>query len=451
MNRHLIRSVLVVLLLITPSAYSDWLEFTDESATRLVTDEDALDPVGLDDPFEKDFGVADLDLDGDQDLVVFRKVRFSTPGGKRNALFLNENGVLVDRTAEFAPEFADLTDDRDVALVDVNSDRWIDIVTVTTFSDQPRIYMNLKRDDDGNWLGFDWEPSDNRLPTFNPAPKFCAIGVGDIDNDLDLDLFFVDYSNNLEDRLLINDGDGFFTDETASRMTAAMSQSAFGTDAQILDMNGDGAADIVKISTLDDFPNSVRILYNAGGDDIGTFDDLHHAYEGQPYMMEVGDLNNDERPDIYVVDDLQDSYLINTGTAANGRATFTTIAQTTPVTSDFGGNTYLVDFDRDNYLDVLVADVDTDFQICDGIRPAILRNRGNTPNVALDDPFNQIQPPWLPGGVFDFAVIDLNGDEWPDLVAGTCTGNRVLMNPGPRIFEDGFESGDLNAWSTSDS
>ncbi|MEM7480938.1 MAG: VCBS repeat-containing protein [Acidobacteriota bacterium] len=443
-------TLLLVLVLLAAPAAADWLDFTDESAARWVTDEGAADPVGLTDPFEKDFAHADLDNDGDTDLVVVRKVRFSTPGGKRNALFMNEGGVLTDRTADLAPDFADETDDRDVLLADVNGDRWIDLVTVTTFAEQPRIYMNLGKDSDDNWLGLDWVAADGRLPTFSPAPQFCAVAAGDVNGDGALDLFFVDYNNSLEDRLLINDGNGFFTDETDSRMTAAMSQSAFGTDAQILDMNADGAPDIVKLSTLDDFPNSVRILYNAGGDDLGTFDDLHHVYEGQPYMLEVDDLNNDGRPDIYIVDDLDDRYLLNTGVdIGTGRAQFTTIVQADEVTSDFGGNTYIVDLDRDGWRDVLIADVDTDFQICTDIQPAVLQNMGNAPNVGLSDPFDAVQPPWLPTGTFDFAVFDIDGDEWLDIVAGTCTGNQVFMNPGGRIFEDGFESGDIDVWSTA--
>lgn len=68
-------------------------------------------------------------------MVIVRKVRFSTPGGKRNVLLMNEAAVLTDRTASLRPDFLDETNDRDVALVDVDGDGWVDMVTVTTVSE----------------------------------------------------------------------------------------------------------------------------------------------------------------------------------------------------------------------------------------------------------------------------------------------------------------------------
>ena len=82
--------------------------------------------MGVDDPFEKDIAVGDVDKNGDPDVIVVRKARFSTPGGQPNVLFLNEGGTMVDRTADFIPQFNDATDDRDVVLIDVNDDRWLD-------------------------------------------------------------------------------------------------------------------------------------------------------------------------------------------------------------------------------------------------------------------------------------------------------------------------------------
>ncbi len=430
----------------------EWVRFDDVSNTRIVADEGAADPVGLTDEFEKDLISGDVDKDGDLDLIIVRKVRFSNAGGKRNVLFMNEGGTFVDRTDTLIPRFMDLTDDRDVALVDVDGDTWLDIVTVTTFSDQPRVYMNQGVDLSDNWQGFALS-KENRIPPFTPGPKFCAVGVGDIENDGDMDLFFIDYSNDLEDRLLVNDGNGFFTDETDERLTPAMSESAFGTDGQIEDMNGDGFKDLVKISTLGGNPNSVRIFYNNPADP-GFYDDylpIHHAYTGAPYMMEVADLNNDDRLDIYVVDDDRDVYLINTGTDAQDRATFNTLEVQGNETDSFGGNVKLEDLDGDGYRDVVLADVDTDFQFCDR-QPFALQNQGNVPDVTLLDPLGGTRPIWMPIGTFDFEVFDANGDGSLDLWAGTCTGNRLYFAEPPApptIFIDGFESGNTNAWTNT--
>ncbi len=461
MNTKALPRVLLVLAASVPGTFfpatlaaQEWPDFEEISGTHIVADEGAADPVGLTDTFEKDLAAGDVDRDGDIDLLIARKVRFSNPGGKRNVVFLNEGGVLVDRTAEVAPDFLDATDDRDILLVDVDGDTWLDVVTATTFAEQPRLYLNLGDPDADGWDGFALAPG--RLPAFDPGPQFCAVAAGDVDNDTDQDLFFVDYNNALEDRLLINDGKGFFSDETDSRLTPEMSISKFGTDAQIVDMNMDGALDIVKIDTghLDPTvdPNVVVILYNAGGEDVGTFDTLEAIYSEDPYMMEIADLNNDGRPDVYVADDAQDVYLLHTGNNVDGFATFQTLAVgTSPLTDSFGGNVVLADLDLDGYRDAAVADVDTDIATCGGT-PVLLQNQADVPTISLIDPLTGTPPPFMPNGAFDLAVADFSGDGAPDLWLGTCTGNRLYLSNYEAvegaIFSDGFESGNTSAWSS---
>jgi hypothetical protein len=196
---------------------------------------------------------------------------------------MNENGVLVDRTDEYATDtdvpgdlgFQTPTNDRDVVLADFNGDGWLDIATAVTISDglpkeisHPRIYVN-KGAVGGVWQGFRFEAArspqlyvlkPNGDPDFTkPNPgRFCSIAAGDVDNDGDLDIFLGDYDSSgaggggeppgidLNDRLWINDGNGFFTDSWQTRMSADMLLSAFSNSAAIADMNGDGLMDVVK-------------------------------------------------------------------------------------------------------------------------------------------------------------------------------------------------------------
>lgn len=431
--------------LASAASAQDWVTYADESSTRI----NAVASLGVSDTFEKDLFAADVDNDGDLDMLVVRKERFSTQGGLRNVLFMNELGVMVDRTNTLAPDFLDVTDDRDVVLVDVDDDGWGDIVTVTTFSEQPRIYMNLGRDlGTGAWLGFDYDAADARLPTFTPGPKFCAVGFGDVTGNGTPDLFFVDYDNTLEDRLLINDGTGVFTDETATRMTPAMSFSEFGTDAHILDVDNDLDLDIVKNSASGNSgvdPN-VRILYNDG---TGNFDFEQRIYQDEPYMIEPADWTGDGFVDFYVVDDNQDRYLSSAGLDGNGRATFTqTTVTNSPNTAGFGGNTKIADLDADGLLDVLVTDVDTDLPGCDR-QMVVLRGQGTQPNVTFSDPFNGADRTWLPNGTFDVEILDIDKDGNLDLWIGTCAGNMVQMNTsGNGVFIGDFEDG-VGRWSNA--
>lgn len=426
----------------------DWVRFRDETSTRLVADA----RVGSGDTEEKDIVVADIDRDGDDDVIIVRKAPFSTVGGRANVLFMNELGTLRDRTATLAADLLTPDDTRDVVAVDVDGDGWLDVVTVTTFGEQPRILMNLGENAGGTWLGLDHVALDNRIPAFAPSPQFCAVGFGDMTGDGKPDLFFVDYDNDLEDRLLINDGNGFFSDQTAARMTAAMSESVFGTDAHILDVNGDGWNDIVKnYSSGGNAPPgtqpSVRVIYNDGTGSFDAMDLIDAPSEGGPYMFEPADWNSDGRPDFYVVDDEQDRYLTNLGNGVDGRATFRTDVVTgSPATEDFGGNVKLADLDGDGVLDVLVADVDTDLPGCDR-RMALLRGTDTAGTVSFSDPLNGADRSWLSTGTFDLATLDVDKDGNLDLWLGTCAGNQIQMNEsGPGIFIGDFEDG-LGRWS----
>lgn len=449
--------VLLAVLSPTPLLAADWVTFTDETATRLV----AAPSVGVDDPEEKDFSIGDLDQDGDVDLVVGRKTPFTSSGHgpRRNVLFMNENGVLTDRTATLAVAMLDATDDREVLVVDLDGDGWLDVVTGTTFGDQPRAYMNLGDDEGGAWQGLDFQL--DRLPSFSPNPKFCGLAAGDVNGDDAPDLYFTDYDNSLEDRLLINDGNGFFTDQTTSRMTPAMATSTFALDAAIEDMNGDGFRDILKVNATGSFPPpgfspKVSILYNNGSGNFTAIDPIHEVNQGQGiaggYMADVRDFNQDGLLDVFVVDDLQDRLLVNAGNDVNGIAQFTGIpVANSPDTTGFGGNAVSADLDLDGVLDMLVADVDTDLSGCNR-QFALLRGRGTPPNVSYWDPIQGADRPWKIRGVFDVAVFDVNNDGAPDLVIGHCDGTSIFMGDpelGVMLFRDDFENGNTARWSAT--
>lgn len=392
-------------------AGGDWVGFQDDTAARMIAEPE----VGLADTEEKDFAVGDVDQDGDDDLVVVRKTPGSIPGPSRNVLFINEDGVLVDRTADYVPGFFDLTNDRDVVLADVTGDGWLDIITATMHGDPPRVYLNLGSRE-GTWLGFEYQAG--RIPEW-PDPNFCAVAAGDIDHVNGNDLYFVECNGTLEDKLLINDGSGFFTDETTIRLTPTMYESDFGTAAAIADLNGDGWEELIK---SEDGP--VEVIYNDG---TGAFDILVTVYTGSAYFFDIVDLDHDDRPDLYVVDDGTDRYLINQGNGDVGTAEFISYLAA-GTTNGFGSNTAVVDLNKDGFDDVVVGDVDLDRIFCtDVVR--ILRNTGvSGPGNLIDT--NPLESSAIVG-VHDIAVIDLDGNGWPDLIFGTCSGYTILLNVPP--------------------
>lgn len=454
---------------------SSWVDFNDETASRVIIADPTLFQT---DTNEKDYTKADFDNDGDLDLVIVRKQPYTTVGRRRNVLLMNEgvaeghpfNGIFVDRTVEFATAatdggqgFLDLTNDRDVAVGDFNQDGWLDFITVATLSDglpktisHPRIFMN-RGQIGGVWQGFRYEEA--RIPQIFTipgglavAPRLCSVAVGDVTGDGFPDIYIGDYdssgvgggtpenpANDVNDRLFINDGNGFFTDSLQSRMTSQMLLSAFGVAAHIADMNGDGFMDVVRDTALN-FPQHVSISYNNPAQQ-GFFDDYDVVDDNSPYHISVNDLNNDNRLDIVVTDDGADHYWLNQGNGADGLANFTqfNLQRFGGTDGEFGGNQRVADLNHDGFKDVLIADQDVDIQEQCSRRLHIFRNLGNVPNVTLQE--QEGAQPWTHLGTFEIEVMDINGDGWNDLVVGHCAGTNVWMNVPPTSLVFGYPDG----------
>lgn len=403
---------------------SNWVDFTDQrSRMQFDTNDDE----------EKDIIAGDVDQDGDTDVIIVRKVPFSVPGGRPNLLLMNEDGNLVDRTADFIPVFANADDDRDVQLFDANNDGWLDIVTVTTFGDSPRLYMNQGNDADSNWQGYVDTPN-WFSPAFAIGPRFCGVAAGDVNGDGFQDLFFVDYDNGLENRLLINDGDGTFTDETDTRLSFDASTVGFGTGAFITDFNYDGFNDIVSLeSTVENAGNGngrgIEFCINDGN---GNFNQVQVLESNLTYMMDLADFNNDGRDDLYVVSDVQDYIIFNNSTNSNG--TISTSVQNitgSSITSGFSGNVHAADVDNDGFLDMAVCDVDVDIPGCNR-RFALLRNNNGN---GLSDPNNSINPIGFNfQGSHDMCWIDINNDGNLDMFMARCFDYHMLVNTAPAVF-----------------
>jgi hypothetical protein len=477
-------------------SWGQWqTSFVQETSQRL-----AMNPALQNDNLEKDFAFGDFDQDGDIDLICVRKFPGSIQGGFPDILLMNEGGVLTERTTEFGT--ASLTpgdqallapvNDRDVEAVDINGDGWLDLVTVTTMSDQvsatlgqPRVYMNLGDDAQGNWQGFRFE--DDRIPVLlsksgaTANPRACEAVVTDLTGDGFPDIWFADYdtpetsgtvcidlngdgdtsdsgecqlspaetaSKDYDNKFLVNwgndpngPGPGYFFDTTNTRFTTAQLASAFGNAVEAADMNGDGFKDVVRVNTLTGGQN-VATLYGNPNNYGMVWSGPDQAIAGAPYNIAIGDLNNDGKLDLVVVDDGQDKFLINTGNGADTFANFTsfTIADSL---GEFGNQAHIVDLDNDGKKDVLIADVDADlppFCPSTGRRAHIYRNTGLA-GAALLDEIEGIIPNNSIGATYDFAPMDINGDGWVDLVIGRCAGIDIWMNHPPIGFAFSYPNG----------
>ena len=463
------------------SACAQWVSFLDETSTRLS----AAGSLVESDVQEKDYAVADLDKDGDDDLIIVRKQPFTSTGRYPNVLLMNEDGVLVDRTGQFASNaggtinvldlsgspvatlgFLDATNDRDVVVADINGDTWPDVITCITLSNgQPdvisanRVYVN-QGETAGVWQGLVYDDArriDHLTLWGDDHHRFCSVKAGDVDGDGYVDLYFGDYEQgdsevgarpiDHNDQLLLNDGTGFFL-QGSSNMTPTMLESSFGMETEIVDMNGDGKLDIVKADALDT-PQAISISYNDTAVE-GVFGSYQIAYQRSAYNFEIGDLNNDGRPDMIVSDDGKDLYRLQSAASVPG----------SPVTWEsekaftysgggfddgFGGNNIIADLDGDGWNDAIIADVDVNIAGY-GRRCHIFHNLGDAPDVTLRE---ELVVDEVVGGIstadlsctFDVAAFDINGDGFEDMVIGTCNGTKVWINDPPIGLEFSFVGG----------
>jgi hypothetical protein len=455
-----------------------WVSFTPDQARIKDANGNAANYI-LTDPQEKDYAAGDLNRDGWIDLVVVRKEPETTTGAYPNYLLMNEGGILVDRSAQYASDsdvpgdlgFLTPTNDRDVVIVDVNMDGWPDVITATTMADgqphwisHPRVYIN-KGSINGVWQGLRFE--DARMPTFVTAPHFCGVAAGDVNGDGVPDLYFADYGN-LSDKLLINDGNGFFTDSGTSRISAAMLDDAFGDACNIVDMNGDGRNDIVRssgVTGLGAGPMCSIAINDPNNPNPGFFPAaLYQSNEGSAatYHEDTGDLNRDGRPDIITSDDGSDSLRFNLSNDSLGRPVWSPLHFYSFVTGGddgFAGSCHIVDLDNDGWPDTMHADVDVDIGGCSR-RTHIYHNLGGAVGgqVTLKEEAGSATGAWrgVQGmlasdltGTFDMGLLDIDHDGDVDMVFGRCNGTFVWMNQHTTTpTAQTFEYGDTNPNST---
>jgi len=320
-----------------------------------------------------------------------------------------------------------------VAFIDYDNDGWQDLFLVngTTLDAKPKQgpCSRLLRN--------------NRNGTFTDVTERAGLGrsgwgqgvcVGDFDNDGFDDLFVTYWGQNV---LYHNNGDGTFTDVTA-KSGLSTNETRWGSGCAFFDYDGDGYLDLFVSNYINldlkttpgpgvgscnyqglpvncgpqGLPRASSLLYHNNGN--GTFTDVTVksgiAKAGPSYGLGVliADFDNDGRPDIYVANDSEMSYLFWN----NGDGTFTEggleagVATNRDGRNQSGMGVAAADYDCDGLLDILKTNFSDDL-------PNLYKNLGKrmfyeqTADVGLNAYTRLLG--WGCG------FLDIDNDGWQDI------------------------------------
>jgi len=214
----------------------------------------------------------------------------------QNELLINQGDAkFVVETSKRLPAIEDVT--QDVELGDVDGDGDMDLLVGN--EDQNRLLIN-----DGN--GVFKDESTARLEFRETPEETREADFGDVDGDGDLDILFANVrafveEGDMQNRLLINDGTGKFTDETSTRLPSSEHRSF---DGDLFDLDGDGDLDLLFSNTKirSSSPTPFTQFENDGR---GVFTEktgkmLPETATGFGFDTEFRDLNGDEKKDLFL-------------------------------------------------------------------------------------------------------------------------------------------------------
>ena len=311
----------------------------ENDATRRVPPKEA-------DAFTR--GIQLVDLDGDKDLDILVALARQIPGttqiaGEENQIFINNGqGFFNDESNTRMPGLTLVErDDRSysIAAGDLNGDRATDFF-VANLGEPSRLWLNNGRGIFAN--------SPDLLPPTVQSLNSTSTDLGDVDGDGDLDAILgVGIVREGVPHLLINQGQGNFDDQTTFRLSAEVAVNSL--DSRFVDVDGDGDLDLIFCN----FPTRAVLLTNNGQ---GFFSD--ETAQKLPIEaasctgLDVGDFDNDGDLDIALGRNPNDPIVRRNVLLINSDGKGHFIA--TPLSGEGGGfDVAFFDADGDGDLDLI--------------------------------------------------------------------------------------------------
>lgn len=362
--------------------------------------------------YSSQVAIADVDGDGDLDLC-FANGRgfFSASLQERVRLLINDgNAFFVDESAARLGNLIGYG--RDVEFGDVDGDGDLDLAVANDFLTPQKLLIN-----DGT--GFFTDESAARIPQFAMSSSHCAFG--DIDDDGDLDLWFTrggaSRFGSGQAQLWINDGAGFFINGTAQLLPQQLVSEPM--DCIFGDLDGDLDLDMIEGHRA----GNSKLYINNGGFFVdataGNF-----PPDSNTYSYDLGDLDGDGDLDVFGANSgvgSREAVFQNDGNASFTNVTSTVLPNSSNPNIDDNDSKFL-DYDNDGDMDVTICAI--------GGPERMLRNNGSGFLTLVGGVISSISDSSL-----DVEMGDLDGDGDLDMVTAQGESgafrNRLYLNQGP--------------------
>ncbi len=176
--------------------------------------------------------------------------------GHPDRIMINYGGYFSEESAERLPDVT--TMDNDIEFFDLDGDGDLDVYIASGFTPaNDKIWIN-------NGSGYFTDESVGRIPQY--GDHSLGVCLGDIDNDNDFDVYVANSSvaGTHPSRIYVNDGTGHFTDETSLRYPSNDEES---NDGALGDIDDDGDLDLYVVNQGYGSAEQNRLLINMSSPD----------------------------------------------------------------------------------------------------------------------------------------------------------------------------------------
>jgi uncharacterized OB-fold protein len=354
---------------------------------------------------------ADLNGDGKVDMIVTN----AGTAGNSISVYRNTSSVGTISSASFATkaDFTTLTSPRAIAIGDLDGDGLLDIA-VPAFSSTTSISV-LRNTSSGSTISFATKVD------FTVGSNPISIAIGDLDGDGKPDLAVANNASatSANISLLRNtiSSTGTFTAASfATKVDLAISGSSFSTwSIAMSDLDGDNKPDLAV--SCSGTSNSLACYRNTSSVGVFSFATATLTTVGTtPRQIAVGDLNNDNKADVVVVNNGSNNLSLLRNSSSSGTISFVTETALSTGTGPMGAT--IGDLDGDGLPDVAVAN---------NTNPGSVSAYRNTSSSSISFGTGVSFTTGTNTGPYHIAIVDIDGDGKPEMAVVNNTTQSVSI------------------------